>query len=187
MPVIEVHLIEGYAPEARTRLCAALTDAARMVIPAPPEAVTVMVHDHAPSGYMRGRSAKSPAPALPDAAQIVHDYLAAMEARDLDRARSFLGDGFEMVFPGTAPMTTLDDLIEWARPRYRFVKKRYDSFDTAPGAGDATVVFCTGSLFGEWPDGVPFEGIRFIDRFELTGGRITRQDVWNDIAEVKPA
>ncbi len=30
-----------------------------------------------------------------------------------------------------------------------------------------------------------FEGIRFIDRFEVTAGKITRQDVWNDIAEVK--
>jgi len=30
---------------------------------------------------------------------------------------------------------------------------------------------------------VPFEGIRFIDRFESRGGRFTRQDVWNDLAE----
>ena len=28
-----------------------------------------------------------------------------------------------------------------------------------------------------------FEGIRFVDRFEVAGGRITRQDVWNDLAE----
>ena len=38
---------------------------------------------------------------------------------------------------------------------------------------------------GIMPDGTPFEGIRFIDRFEVTEGLLTRQDVWNDIAEIK--
>jgi hypothetical protein len=41
-----------------------------------------------------------------------------------------------------------------------------------------------GTLHGVWLDGTPFEGIRFIDRFELADGRIQRQDVWNDMAEV---
>ncbi|MEX0286198.1 MAG: tautomerase family protein [Paracoccaceae bacterium] len=187
MPVIEVHLIEGYAPKDKTRLCTALTDATRLVIPAPPEAVTVMVHDHAPAGYMRGREAKAPATALPDAAQIVRDFLAAMEARDLKRAETHLGAGFQMVFPGTGPMTSLQDLVDWAKPRYRFVKKTYDTFDTLHSAGDETIVYCTGTLYGEWPDGTPFDGIRFIDRFALVNGLIVRQDVWNDIAEVKTA
>jgi hypothetical protein len=30
-------------------------------------------------------------------------------------------------------------------------------------------------------------GIRFVDRFEMKAGRITRQDVWNDMAETKAA
>ena len=46
------------------------------------------------------------------------------------------------------------------------------------------IVYCFGTLNGEWPDGQAFSGIRFIDRFEITQGRITRQQVWNDIAEV---
>lgn len=183
MPVIQVHLIDGYTAEDKTRLCAALTDAARMIIPAPPEAVTVMVQDHDPAGYMRGRSAKSPAAALPDAGQVVRAYLAAMEARDLDRARLCLGPGFSMTFPASALMTTLEELIAWSKPRYRFVKKQIDRVEPVPGAGAATVVYCTGTLYGEWPDGTSFEGIRFVDRFELTGGLITRQEVWNDIAE----
>ncbi len=29
--------------------------------------------------------------------------------------------------------------------------------------------------------------VRFIDRFELTDGLITRQDVWNDLALAQPA
>jgi hypothetical protein len=35
-----------------------------------------------------------------------------------------------------------------------------------------------------WLDGTAFSGIRFIDRFEVAGGLIRRQDVWNDLAEV---
>ncbi len=38
-------------------------------------------------------------------------------------------------------------------------------------------------LAGEWPDGTPFDGIRFIDRFELADGKLARQEVWNDLAE----
>ena len=184
MPVVEVHLIEGYAAEARTRLGLGITDAVRMVVPAPPEAVTVMIHDHDRHGYMRGREHKAGAPALPEPAQIVRDYLGAMEVRDLENAQSMLGEGFTMTFPGAAPMTTLAELIEWSKPRYNSIGKTYDSFDTCMGE-TGPVVYCHGSLHGEWPDGSAFEGIRFIDRFEITNGKITKQDVWNDIAEVR--
>jgi len=34
-------------------------------------------------------------------------------------------------------------------------------------------------------DGRPFEGIRFIDRFEIQDGLIVKQDVWNDMGEYK--
>jgi len=112
---------------------------------------------------------------------MVRAFLAAMEARDLPLAQSFLGAGFVMTFPGGVRMTTLAELVAWARPRYRFVRKTYDGFDDA---GDT--VYCHGTLSGEWPDGAAFSGVRFIDRFELSNGQIVRQDVWNDIAEVRP-
>lgn len=124
---------------------------------------------------------------MSDPTAIVQAYLAAMEARELDRARTMLGEGFQMIFPGTGVMTTLEQLMKWGGPRYRFVTKTYDGFDTMQGAGpDArVVVYCRGTLAGEWPDGTAFSGIRFIDRFELTHGKITRQDVWNDMAEIR--
>ena len=121
----------------------------------------------------------------PDPKAIVQAYLAAMEARDLDAARAMLGAGFSMVFPGTGPMSTLDQLIAWAKPRYRFVTKTYDGFDAMLGDADTAIVYCFGTLAGEWPDGTAFSDIRFIDRFELAAGQIIRQDVWNDIAETK--
>ena len=185
MPIVELHVLDGYNAEEKQRLGEALTDAVRFVVPAAPELVTVMIHDMAPENYYRGRTTRRPAPARPDPAQLVREYLAAMEAREIDRAEALLGEGFTMVFPGTPPMTRLQELIDWAKPRYRFVTKTYEGYDAMQGAGDAAIVYCRGTLSGEWPDGTPFEGIRFIDRFEVTGGRITRQDVWNDIAETK--
>lgn len=187
MPVIELHVIEGYSNADKSRLCEALTDAVRIVVPAAPEAVTVMIHDMAPANYMRGRQHRNPASALPDPAQTVRTYLTAMEARDLDAARDMLAAGFTMVFPGTEPMKSLEALIEWARPRYRHVTKTYTGFDALQSPHEHAVVYCRGTLSGEWPDGTPFDGIRFIDRFEVTAGLLTRQDVWNDIAEARTA
>jgi limonene-1,2-epoxide hydrolase len=114
-------------------------------------------------------------------ADIVRDYLAAMEARDLDTARAHLAAGFVMHFPG-ATLRTLEELIAWSTPRYRFVGKTYDAVDAYP-SDQGAVVYARGALHGQWPDGAPFSGIRFIDRFELQGGKIVRQDVWNDLAE----
>lgn len=182
MPIVQAHLIKGYPAETRRRLARALTDAVRFVIDAPADAVTVIMHEVDAESYMRGGAHRDPAPAPPDPAELVRAYLAAMEARDLDTARTMLADGFEMTFPGTGTMTTLEELVEWAAPRYRFVKKTCDAFE-AFGADGRAIVYCHGTLGGEWPDGTPFSGIRFIDRFEVAGGKIVRQDVWNDLAE----
>ena len=64
--------------------------------------------------------------------------------------------------------------------------KTYETTEAFHAKGVA-VVYTQGTLSGEWPDGSAFSGIRFIDRFELTGGKITRQDVWNDMGEVRNA
>ena len=180
MPIITVDLLEGYDAEAKARIGATLTQAIRGIVDAPPEAVTVILRDMPGTNYFRGGTARKPGPVVPDGAAVVHAYLAAMEARDLASARAFLGEGFHMTFPGGIRLTTLEELVAWSRPRYRFVKKTYDRFDAL-----GSLVYCFGTLHGEWPDGTPFQGIRFIDRFELSGGRIVRQDVWNDMGEAR--
>lgn len=185
MPIVELHVLEGYDAQAKRRLGEALTDAVRLVVPAPPELVTVMIHELPQTDYYRARVPRTPAPAKPDAAQIVRDFLAAMQDREIDAAQACLAPGFTMQFPGTAPMHDLQQLIDWAAPRYRFVTKTYAGFDAMQSAGAAAIVYCRGTLAGEWPDGTPFGGIRFIDRFEVVGAQITKQDVWNDIAETK--
>lgn len=122
-----------------------------------------------------------------DPAQIVRHFLATMQARDLELARSHLAPCFTMVFPGSKPMTTLDEMLEWSKPRYQNVRKIFLGLDVVPMDGDLSVVYCRGTLSGAWLDGTEFDSIRFIDRFELVAGQITRQDVWNDVAEAKAA
>ncbi len=184
MPIVEAHILEGYTAEEKGRLTSALTEAVRFVVPAPDDAITVLLHQYPEDAYARGGRQRKPAPARPEPTRIVVDYLEAMEARDLVRAESALADGFEMTFPGTAPMTSLTELIGWAKDRYRFVKKTTEAVE-AFHAGGVAVVYIRGTLSGEWPDGTPFEGIRFIDRFEVLDGKITNQQVWNDLAEVR--
>jgi hypothetical protein len=118
---------------------------------------------------------------------LVKTFLDAMAARDLAAARAMLGAGFAMTFPGGARFKTLEELVAWAKPRYRWVKKKYERFDEAPGADGEAIVYCYGTLYGEWPDGAPFEGIRFIDRFAIAGGKLVDQLVWNDLAESRKA
>lgn len=185
MPIVELHLLQGYGAEDKRRLHQGLTDAVRLVVPAAPEAITVMIHEMEPANYSRGGIQRSGAPAQKDPGRIVKDFLGAMERRDLEGARALLGEGFVMQFPGTSPMHKLEELIAWAEPRYRFVKKAYQGVDVMQDPGPAAIVYCRGTLSGEWPDGTGFDGIRFVDRFEIENGRITRQDVWNDLAEVK--
>ncbi|MCC5868538.1 MAG: nuclear transport factor 2 family protein [Gammaproteobacteria bacterium] len=117
--------------------------------------------------------------------QIVRDYLAAMEARDLERAGALLDAEFKMCFPGGICLTRLADLQAWAATRYRFVNKRYEGFDTLD-KGERAIVYCRGVFNGEALDGTPIRDVRFIDRFELRHGRLIDQQVWNDLAEVHP-
>ena len=113
MPVVELHILEGYNSKEKQRLGEALTDAVRFVVPASPELVTIMIHDMPTENYYRGRIQRRPAAARPDPERVVKDYLSAMEARDLTKASTLLAQGFTMTFPGTGPMATLDTLIEW--------------------------------------------------------------------------
>lgn len=180
MPVIRVTLIEGYDDAVRDRLLEGYSAVTRTVLEAVPDGITTVIDEVKASNYRRGNQRKSPKPPPPSPEQIVRDFLAAMEARDLATAVAYLAEDFTMTFPGGVRFSRLEELITWAKPRYRRVSKVYACFDTVPGI-EAATVYCSGTLTGEWPDGQPFDGIRFIDRFTVRGGRLLDQAVWNDI------
>ena len=181
MPVLNVTLLKGYDLETRKTLCQALTSAVQQVIAAPPEAIVVCLQELDEGNYARGGIARSGGTSWRAPADIVQSFLAAMQARDLEKAKTYLAPDFEMTFPGNATMTRLEDLVEFSRRRYKFVHKTFASFDTSWQA-DLVVVHCHGTLSGEGLDGQRFEGVRFIDRFEIRQGLLYRQQVWNDLA-----
>jgi ketosteroid isomerase-like protein len=117
----------------------------------------------------------------PDAA-LVRDFLVASMAPDPERAASYMAPDVEITFTGGRVFSHPSGPTDFNARRYRWVKKRMERFDIAPGDGE-TVVYSVGTLYGEWPDGEPFEGNRYVDRFVVRGGRIVKMDVWNDSAE----
>ena len=183
MPIVELHIQSGYDEADKGRLSEALIDAVRLTLPAAREAAVVNIQAEGATELADDDPNPASQQNAPD--EIVRTYLANMEARDLSAAKACLADGFSMHFPGAEPMTRLEELLEWAAPRYRSITKSYFGFETLKGSDGEAVVFCRGTLAGEWPDGSRFESIRFIDRFEITHGKIARQDVWNDIAETR--
>jgi hypothetical protein len=106
--------------------------------------------------------------------------LRAMAGDEAAVAEHFAPDA-ELVFVGRR-LARASDIGRFNATRYRFVKKAIDQWDVA-ASGDRMVVTSVGTLYGEWLDGTPFAGNRYIDRFVLVDGRITRMDVWNDSAE----
>ncbi len=114
--------------------------------------------------------------------ELVVRFLALMEARRLDEADALLEPGAAIVFPGGRRFASQREMAAAAGGRYRWVKKRLDRVEAIAG-DERSVVYVLGTLYGENAHGVPFAGVRFIDRFEVRGGRICRQEVWNDLAE----
>lgn len=116
------------------------------------------------------------------AIDLVRRFLASLEARDLRAAQTYLEPSATMIFPGGTQFRSLDEFVAWAALRYKSVSKSLENYEVI-AEGRTDIVYCRGTLSGTWPDGTPFEGIRFLDRFEVTDGKIVRQDVWNDLGE----
>lgn len=121
------------------------------------------------------------------AVDVVRTYLRLVEARDLDAASALLDDDVTITFPGGREFHSLGDQVASSGARFRSVRKTFDHFDTATTddrGRDHVVVYAFGTLAGTALDGSSFDSVRFLDRFELRGGRIISQMVWNDLAEV---
>lgn len=120
----------------------------------------------------------------PTPAALVDEYLRLLMIPDPDAARRFVAPGLQIRFTGGRAMRDPAECSAFNAGRYRWVKKRIDATETvAGGTPEHTVVYSVGTLYGEWPDGTPFEGNRYVDRYVVSHGLITQMDVWNDSAE----
>ncbi|TSH94452.1 nuclear transport factor 2 family protein [Verticiella sediminum] len=124
-------------------------------------------------------------PSVPaDPAALIDEYLRILMIPDPAGVQHFVAPGLRIRFTGGRAMSDPAECSAFNASRYRWVKKRIERTEVvAGGTPEETVVYSLGTLYGEWPDGTPFEGNRYVDRYVLRHGRITDMDVWNDSAE----
>ncbi|VFR45116.1 Putative inner membrane protein [plant metagenome] len=118
------------------------------------------------------------------ARKIVDTYLTVLMKPDPEGARRYVAADLRIRFTGGRAMDDPAQCTAFNASRYRWVKKRFESTDVVVGATpQSAVVYNRGTLYGEWLDGTPFEGNRYVDRYVLREGLIVEMDVWNDSAE----
>jgi ketosteroid isomerase-like protein len=128
---------------------------------------------------------RQPANAEAAARRIVEEFLEASMIPDPVRARTFMAPDVKITFTGGRKFDDPAGTTAFNAARYRVVKKKFERTDVAAGGtDDETIVYNTGTLYGEWLDGEPFSGNRYVDRFVVRRGKIVRMDVWNDSAEI---
>jgi hypothetical protein len=115
-------------------------------------------------------------------AELAIGFLRTTEARDMEAARAMIGPGFSATFPRGRHFPSLDAWLESSKTTYIRIAKRFERIDVTLTGPDGAIVHCSGTLHGERFDAKPLDGFRFIDRFEIRGGRIVDQLVWNDLA-----
>jgi hypothetical protein len=116
------------------------------------------------------------------AAEVVEAFLVASMIPDPIKAARHVADDVAITFTGGRKFAHPRESTAFNAKRYKWVKKKMERTDVVPGAGE-TIVYNLGTLYGEWPDGTPFEGNRYVDRFVVRNGKIVQMDVWNDSAE----
>lgn len=116
------------------------------------------------------------------AAAVVEAFLQASMVPDPQTAARYISDDLRITFTGGRKYRHPRETAAFNAKRYKWVKKRMERTDVVPGERE-TIVYNLGTLYGEWPDGTPFEGNRYVDRFVVRDGKIVQMDVWNDSAE----
>ncbi len=114
---------------------------------------------------------------------IVQQFMLASMASDKETTDRYLATDAKITFTGGIKFAKPEEIGVFNSKRYKQVKKSIERWDVTYDS-DELIVYSMGTLYGEWLDGTPFEGNRYIDRFVIVNGKITKMDVWNDSAEL---
>jgi len=117
-----------------------------------------------------------------EAIELVRAFLDASMKPDPKLAATYMSKDVVITFTGGRRMPDAHAITAFNAARYNWVKKAVGHFDASDN-GDHVAVYSNGTLYGEWKDGRGFSNNRYLDRFEVRDGKITRMDVWNDSAE----
>jgi len=119
------------------------------------------------------------------AKEVVEAYLERSMIPDPTGAAEYVSNDFEVTFTGGRRFTAPAETIAFNAKRYKWVKKKFLRTDAALDETSGDVhVYNSGYLYGEWPDGTPFEGNRYMDAFIVRNSEIISANVWNDSAEI---
>ncbi|MFC5972117.1 nuclear transport factor 2 family protein [Halomarina salina] len=69
-----------------------------------------------------------------------------------------------------------DEMLDWFSSRYEWADKEFDRWVVS-----GKDVVCLGTLYGVDSKGERFDGVRFVDVYEVTDGRVERMVVHNDL------
>lgn len=116
------------------------------------------------------------------AKEIVRDFLQKSMIPDPEAAAAHLAKDAEIRFTGATPMRHPREMAAYNARRYKWVKKKLGPID-ASLSEEGVTVYSFGTLYGEWPDGEAFSDNRYVDRFVIKDGKISKIDVLNDSAE----
>ena len=122
---------------------------------------------------------------MSDAVETVKTFLDALMRRDMDSVSGLLGPGFRMTVSGGHVFTSPAEFAAFSKGRHKGARKKNTQYDAMHGE-DCTVVYARGSMAGTWNDDSVFEGVRYIDRFEVAHGKIVDMRVWSDMSEFRP-
>jgi hypothetical protein len=95
-----------------------------------------------------------------DPVKIVEEYLRIHMIPDPATARRlYCAPEMEIRFTGNRLMHDPAEATAFNKARYKWVKKKFGpTHVVAGGTEDQTVVYQTGTLYGEWLDGKPYAG-----------------------------
>jgi len=122
---------------------------------------------------------------MPTPTEVVKTFLEAMSRRDFATMESVMGTGFKMTTTGGVVYSHPKDFAAHSSTRQKTARKTTDRYDEIPTANGG-VVYSIGSMAGEWNNGQPYSGVRYIDRFEIVDGKIVDMNVYSDMAEFRP-
>jgi hypothetical protein len=117
-----------------------------------------------------------------DIVSMVQKVILGAMAGDQATVALHMAPNVELTFVGRR-LAAAEEIGKFNSTRYQWVKKSIERWDLSYH-GEEVIVYSLGTLYGQWLDGTPFKGNRFIDRFSIVDGKIARMDVWNDSAEI---
>src|SRR5258706_15668397 len=112
---------------------------------------------------------------MSDAVKIVEEYLHLHMIPDPDAARRFCSPEMEIRFTGNRLIHDPAEATAFNRSRYKWVKKKLGPTHVVEGASEAeTIVYQTGTLYGESPHGTPSQGNPYAHRYFVRNGKLAK-------------